>query len=271
MRVKFVAYELCFIIPFFSGIMFCISKKDDSTKKLLIGSTALNTSRSSSVTDTATVTTALSSSAPSALSFSGSPFSFLQGAAITTITPTVAGTITSCTSSPSLPSGLIINSTTCAISGMPTTAQASANYTISAGNSAGNKTASIGILITSNGSSWTARTLPSSSNWSSVTYGNGVFVTLANSSSTAAASSTDGITWTARTLPSSQPWTSVTYGNGVFAAVSASGSTAASSADGINWTARTMPSSSLWNSVMYGNGVFVAVAGGPSASAASSP
>ena len=262
------------------------------------------------MTDTATVTTALSSSAPSALSFSGSPFSFLQGAAITTITPTVAGTITSCTSSPSLPSGLIINSTTCAISGMPTTAQASANYTISAGNSAGNKTASIGILITSNGSSWTARTLPSSSgwtsvtygngifvtvststaaasstdgitwtartlpsssNWSSVTYGNGVFVTLANSSSTAAASSTDGITWTARTLPSSQPWTSVTYGNGVFAAVSASGSTAASSADGINWTARTMPSSSLWNSVMYGNGVFVAVAGGPSASAASSP
>ncbi|HMZ58479.1 MAG TPA: Ig domain-containing protein, partial [Leptospiraceae bacterium] len=248
MRVKFVAYELCFIIPFFSGIMFCISKKDDSTKKLLIGSTALNTSRSSSVTDTATVTTALSSSAPSALSFSGSPFSFLQGAAITTITPTVAGTITSCTSSPSLPSGLIINSTTCAISGMPTTAQASANYTISAGNSAGNKTASIGILITSNGSSWTARTLPSSSGWTSVTYGNGIFVTV--STSTAAASSTDGITWTARTLPSSSNWSSVTYGNGVFVTLANSSSTAAaSSTDGITWTARTLPSSQPWTSV----------------------
>ena len=74
---------------------------------------------------------------------------------------------------------------------------------------------------------WTARTLPSSSNWRSVTYGNGLFVAV-ESGGTAAATSPDGVTWTARTLPSSSNWYSVTYGNGLFVAV-ASGSTAAMS------------------------------------------
>ena len=68
-------------------------------------------------------------------------------------------------------------------------------------------------------------TLPSSSNWVSVTYGNGMFVAVANGS-TAAAYSTNGSTWTASTLPSSSTWQSVTYGNGMFVAV-AYGSTAA--------------------------------------------
>lgn len=49
---------------------------------------------------------------------------------------------------------------------------------------------------------WTLRTLPSSSAWRSVAFGNGVFVALSNTS-TNAATSTDGITWTARVLPTS--------------------------------------------------------------------
>src|SRR5258708_28368085 len=65
------------------------------------------------------------------------------------------------------------------------------------------------------GSSWTARTLPSSQNWSSVTYGNGVFVAVAYNS-TVAATSPDGITPADRALPRSHDWYSVTYGNGVF-------------------------------------------------------
>ena len=70
-----------------------------------------------------------------------------------------------------------------------------------------------------------ATTLPSSATWYSVTYGNGVFVAVA-SSTTAAATSPDGITWTARTLPSSAQWISVTYGNGVFVAVTIASSAA---------------------------------------------
>jgi hypothetical protein len=68
-----------------------------------------------------------------------------------------------------------------------------------------------------NGITWTARTLPSSDTWASVTYGNGVFVAVANLSTTAA-TSPDGITWTAQTIPNGL-WWSVTYGNGVFVAI----------------------------------------------------
>ena len=84
----------------------------------------------------------------------------------------------------------------------------------------------LGLLsVIKNAGSWTARTLPSSASWNSVTYGNGVFVAVA--SGTAAATSPDGITWTARTLPSSASWYSVTYGNGVFVAVAQGSAVAA--------------------------------------------
>ncbi|MFM6943684.1 MAG: hypothetical protein ACKOXV_00165, partial [Bacteroidota bacterium] len=76
------------------------------------------------------------------------------------------------------------------------------------------------------GITWTQRTLPVNTNWQSVTYGNGVFVAVANTSSIAA-TSTDGITWTQRTLPVSTNWYSVTYGNGVFVAVAYNTSIAA--------------------------------------------
>jgi hypothetical protein len=62
------------------------------------------------------------------------------------------------------------------------------------------------------------RTLPGSTNWQYVTYGNGVFVAVA-ANSAIAATSPDVITWTQRALPASATWRSVTYGNGVFVAV----------------------------------------------------
>ena len=60
------------------------------------------------------------------------------------------------------------------------------------------------------GVTWTQRTLPASADWYSVTYGNGVFVAVAQGSSIAA-TSPDGITWTQRTLPVSADWIVVTY------------------------------------------------------------
>lgn len=104
-------------------------------------------------------------------------------------------------------------------------------------------------------------TLPSSENWTYVTYGNGKFVAIASSSAKAAYSE-DGITWNTATLPSYAFWDSITYGNGKFVAVekNVNPSRAAYSEDGINWTAATTPSSYSWNSVTYGNGKFVTVA-----------
>ncbi|MCP5500639.1 MAG: hypothetical protein H7A25_12090 [Leptospiraceae bacterium] len=97
-------------------------------------------------TGTGTGTTT-GTTAPSGLSYSGSPFTFTKNTAITTQTPTVIGTVTSCTSSPSLPAGLSIDSISCALSGTPTASQAATSYTITATNSGGSTTASISITI----------------------------------------------------------------------------------------------------------------------------
>lgn len=150
-----------------------------------------------------------------------------------------------------------------------------------------------------NGKSWAKVTLPSSSNWSGVAYGNGRFVAVARDGDKAAYS-LDGINWTNVTLPSSISLWSVTYGNGKFVAVAGSGKVAYSedginwtitkilsdgylvnitygnglfvavsdeksnamySTDGINWVGATLPTSDPWTSVTYGNGKFVAIAG----------
>ena len=78
------------------------------------------------------------------------------------------------------------------------------------------------------GITWTQRAMPVSTNWQSVTYGNGLFVAVAYGGAIAA-TSPDGITWTQRAMPSSIAWCSVTYGDGVFVAVAASSAIAATS------------------------------------------
>lgn len=129
---------------------------------------------------------------------------------------------------------------------------------------------SAAIAATStDGRTWTQRTLPVSADFRSVVYANGLFVAVAYGSAIAI-TSPDGITWTQRTLPVSANWSSVTYGNGVFVAVASGGTTAATSTDGINWTQRALPVSTSWSGVAYGNGVFVAVQSSGSAVAATS-
>jgi hypothetical protein len=113
---------------------------------------------------------------------------------------------------------------------------------------------------------WTAGTLPSSSNWNSIAYGNNRFVAISNTSGTVAAYSLDGITWVASTLPSTAQWTKITYGQGVFLAVSTT-TAAATSPDGITWTARTTSTAaSGFSAITFGNrnryGLFVGVGAG---------
>jgi hypothetical protein len=84
---------------------------------------------------------------PSALNYTGNPFTFTQGLAISTVTPTFSGSVSSCISAPGLPSGLIINATTCEITGTPTNIQGITNYTITAANAFGNTSSSIQIGV----------------------------------------------------------------------------------------------------------------------------
>ena len=104
------------------------------------------------------------------------------------------------------------------------------------------------------GGDWWETTLPMSSLWMNIVYGDGKFVAFANSSNQAAYS-TDGISWETTTLPSSANWRTVAYGGGKFVALTYNNTNkAAYSADGIHWTATTLPASANWVDVAYGNG-----------------
>jgi hypothetical protein len=74
--------------------------------------------------------------APSALSYPAAG-SFLVNKAISPLTPTVTGTVTSYGVVPTLPAGIVINAMTGEISGTPTAVTAAAIYTVTASNSAG--------------------------------------------------------------------------------------------------------------------------------------
>jgi site-specific recombinase XerD len=117
--------------------------------------------------------------------------------------------------------------------------------------------------IISAGTSWTSRTNAVNNAWRSVTYGNGLFVAVADSGAgNRVMTSPDGINWTIRTSVPNSGWHSVTYGNGLFVAVdlNEAGNIVMTSPDGINWTTRTSAANNSWTSVTYGNGLFVAVA-----------
>jgi hypothetical protein len=129
-----------------------------------------------------------------------------------------------------------------------------------------------------NGVTWTQRTLPVSQHWQTATYGQGLFVAMGggfygNPDTTAFATSTNGITWTSRTLPTSCVIGAVTFANNIFAAVAYGvGDTdtalAFSSTDGITWTNRTLPFAASWRTVTYGDGKFVAFTHGGSGAGA---
>ena len=108
---------------------------------------------------------------------------------------------------------------------------------------------------------WTSINVPVNG-WSSVTYGNGLFVAVSNSlTSNIVMTSVNGINWTTSTSAGNISWRSVTYGNGLFVATSDTntGKRAMTSVNGINWTLQTTPANNNWYAVTYGNGLFVAV------------
>lgn len=116
------------------------------------------------------------------------------------------------------------------------------------------------------GITWTSRTSPLSgspladSTWTSVAYGDGLFVAVGDGGTNRVMRSTDGITWTTVNVPAVS-WRSVTYGNGLFVAVTSTSTTfqVMTSPDGLTWTGRSAAVNNQWRSVTFGNSLFVAV------------
>ncbi|KAK8793373.1 hypothetical protein WA158_004732 [Blastocystis sp. Blastoise] len=84
--------------------------------------------------------------APYNINYPSTTYTWNTNFAITTITPTYSGTVTSWTINPALPNGLSISSTTGAISGTPTVAIGNTVFTINASNS--HKSATYTLQIT---------------------------------------------------------------------------------------------------------------------------
>lgn len=98
----------------------------------------------------ADVTITISASAPQ-ISYAGATGTSGQIGVAMTITPTTlngnGAAISACTSTPLLPTGLVIDANTCVISGTPTANQAATEYTITATNNEGQGTSTISINV----------------------------------------------------------------------------------------------------------------------------
>jgi hypothetical protein len=139
-------------------------------------------------------------------------------------------------------------------SGYRTISYGNSLYVVWANSGGGNATT---YATSSNGTTWTHRTLSATgvNSMSASAFGNGTFIAIVSGTSVAV-SSTNGTTWTVRSMPASQNWTSAAYGNGTFFAHSNGTTNTATSSNGITWTARTSPEA--FQKVTFANGLFVA-------------
>jgi hypothetical protein len=85
--------------------------------------------------------------APSSLSYTPSTISGTVEVAISSLTPTVTGTVDTYSVSPALPSGLSINTSSGVISGTPTAIAELDTYTVTAANAGGSTTATVTVEV----------------------------------------------------------------------------------------------------------------------------
>lgn len=112
------------------------------------------------------------------------------------------------------------------------------------------------VQVSTNGVTWTRYTpFTNAISPKAITYGNGLFVAVANGGSNRVMTSPDGISWTLRNAASNINWQSVAFGNNTFVAIANTGTNRTMySTDGINWTGIAVTSGS--NSIAFANGKF---------------
>jgi len=116
---------------------------------------------------------------------------------------------------------------------------------------------------TDDGLVWTEPTIPEANAWTGITYGNGLYVAVANDGTNRIMTSTDARNWTVRSAPGAAvPWYDVAYGDNLFVAVAGANGAedVMTSSDGVNWTRRSEPVTADFRRIEFGGGRFVAAA-----------
>ena len=131
------------------------------------------------------------------------------------------------------------------------------------------------VPVNTDDTSWSKAIAPNAAYWMGITYGNDMFVAVAQGGGTGdrVMYSYDGINWTSASASSTSWWRTVTYGGGKFVALSYQNETTNTatnkvmySTDGINWTGATGSMEKNWTCIAYGDGRFVAGAIGTGSS-----
>lgn len=119
-------------------------------------------------------------------------------------------------------------------------------------------TGSTGVIATStNGITWTTRSIGLNASPNFVKYENGLYFAGSTVTPNFLATSTDTITWTSRTANATGSYvTKFVYGNGIYV-YGGTGGIIATSTDAITWTSRTSGTTSSINALVYGNGIFI--------------
>jgi hypothetical protein len=122
---------------------------------------------------------------------------------------------------------------------------------------------------TSNGTSWSALTMPANRSWYAIANNGTTFVAVSLSSGVCAVSTNSGSTWTEYAMPTMADWVGIAWNGITFSAITNT-SLCATSTDGTSWTTHTMPDNITYSSITWTMGKFIAVATGPTKIAAQS-
>ncbi len=136
------------------------------------------------------MTVALTINVAPTIRFSASPYRFPRGTAITTITPTITGSISGCTITPELRTGLSIAPATCTISGTPIVPQTATTHTVTVSGAS----VSISLTVTPAVGTLTTRVLSMLAAVSSMLFVNNTYIGVGGNGKII--TSTDAITWT---------------------------------------------------------------------------
>lgn len=128
-------------------------------------------------------------------------------------------------------------------------------------NESGSSIAGNTFMVSENGENWTEYTLPASTYWTDIEYGDGYYVAISGAvgnTNNLSAYSTDLTTWTQITLPSADAWQAIRYGNGHFVAITYTGTAVASLYPGsnMNWFSAGSLGEGIYFDIYFDNGNF---------------